>query len=231
MERPKTQRKRSSKKLSNKQALQEEAPPLPKKGPGRPKKVKTAEELRAEEERKLDLKQKGRKRERWDNYKRVSEEKIEDLRKVLRGANEAKMSNKERVKIRNQISAQQARLKKKMEVIHLNKIIENKDDKINQLPDILENELGIEPHKIRKLAEYIEANWQEYDSDNSVGHWNLAETKEKQKKAAEKRRKESQIVIDSARNANEKLALVLKDRLCTKEDQVEKYQQNDEKDA
>jgi len=34
-----------------------------------------------------------------------------------------------------------------------------------------------------------------------VGHWNLAETKEKQKKAAEKRRRESAIVIGQAKNA------------------------------
>lgn len=142
---------------------------------------------------------------------------------MLKNANKNKMSNQERIRIRNKISAQQARLKKKMEVIHLNKVIENKDDKIEQLPGILERELGLEPYKIQKLADYLEQNWSEYDSDNSVGHWNLQETKDKQKKAAEKKKKEAAILINRAATPQERLILVLKDRLCTKQDQVEKY--------
>ena len=43
-----------------------------------------------------------------------------------------------------------------MEVIHLNKIIENKDDKIEQLTHILEKKIGIEPSKLQKLADYLE---------------------------------------------------------------------------
>ena len=43
-----------------------------------------------------------------------------------------------------------------MEVIHLNKIIENKDEKIEKLPQILEENLGLEPYKIQKLADYLE---------------------------------------------------------------------------
>jgi hypothetical protein len=31
--------------------------------------------------------------------------------------------------------------------------------------------------KMKKLADYLEENWSEYESDNSVGHWNLDETK------------------------------------------------------
>jgi len=52
----------------------------------------------------------------------------------------------------------------------------------------------------------------------------LAETKEKQKKAAEKRRRESAIVIGQAYEPEERLDLVLKDRFVTKQDQIEKYQ-------
>lgn len=48
------------------------------------------------------------------------------------------MTMAEKIKIRNKISARQARLKKRMEVIHLNKIIEDKDDKIEQLTYILQ---------------------------------------------------------------------------------------------
>lgn len=186
--------------------------------------------MQAEEDKKLDIKQKGRKRERWSIYKKESEAKINELREQLKNANKDKMPNNERIRIRNKISAQQARLKKKMEVIHLNKIIESKDDKIEQLPKILVEQLGLEPYKLQKLADYLEHEWSEYDSDNSVGHWNLEETKEKQKKAAEKRKRESAIIINQAQNAHEKLALVLKDRFCTKQAQIEKYQQNDEKD-
>ena len=104
-----------------------------------------------------------------------------------------------------------------MEVIHLNKIIENKDDKIDQLPNILRQQLGLEPYKIQKLADYLEQNWSEYDSDNSVGHWNLAETKDKQKRAAEKRKRESAVEMNKVTDPNEKLLLILKDRFMTKQ--------------
>lgn len=49
-----------------------------------------------------------------------------------------------------------------------------------------------------------------------VGHWNLAETKEKQKRAAEKRRRESAIVISQAKDPHDRLDMVLKDRFMTK---------------
>lgn len=49
---------------------------------------------------------------------------------MLKKCSKDQLSNEERIRIRNKISARQARLKKRMEVIHLNRIIENKDDKI-----------------------------------------------------------------------------------------------------
>ena len=63
-----------------------------------------------------------------------------------------------------------------------------------------------------------------------VGHWNLEENKEKQKKATEIRKRASKIGIKEANNAYEKLDLVFKDRFCTKQEQINKYKQNDEKD-
>ena len=68
--------------------------------------MKTVEEIQAEEDKKLDIKQKGRKREKWSIYKKESEAKITELRNMLKDANKNKMSNTERIRIRNKISAQ-----------------------------------------------------------------------------------------------------------------------------
>jgi len=72
---------------------------------GRPKVVKTYEEIQAEEDKKLDMKEKGRKRERWETYKRESEAKIEELREKLKNEDKTNMTNLERIRIRNKISA------------------------------------------------------------------------------------------------------------------------------
>jgi len=51
-----------------------------KRRPGRPRKVKTQEDLDREEAERIDLKKRGRKREKWDVYKENAEKKIEALR-------------------------------------------------------------------------------------------------------------------------------------------------------
>ena len=140
------------------------------------------------------------------------------------------MSNAQRIKIRNKISARQARLKVRIQTIHLNKIIEHKDEKIAQLADILKDKVGMADSKMKKLADYLEENWSEYESDNSVGHWNLDETKQRQKKAAERRKQLAKVQINKAKTPHERLSMILKDRLISKQNQIEKYQQNDEKD-
>ena len=48
----------------------------------------------------------GRKREPWDKYKREAEVKIAELRQKLKRAKDDKMPVKDRMKLRNQISAQ-----------------------------------------------------------------------------------------------------------------------------
>lgn len=51
------------------------------------------------------MKEKGRKRERWETYKRESEAKIEELREKLKNEDKTNMTNLERIRIRNKISA------------------------------------------------------------------------------------------------------------------------------
>lgn len=101
----------------------------------------------------------GRKREPWEKYKKDAEVKIADLRAKLACAKRDKMPVKERMKLRNQISAQQSRLKKKMEVFHLHKLIKDKDDKINDFARMFSKFLGDDHQVIPKFTEYMDSNW------------------------------------------------------------------------
>ena len=77
----------------------------------------------------------------------------------------------QRNQIRNKISALQARLKAKMEVNHLNKIIEDQAKKISGFKDMFRKHLKDEPKIVWKFNKDIEDNYEEYDSDNSFDQW------------------------------------------------------------
>jgi len=100
---------RSSRKLSSRKKSQRSQKSVKTvfkavKKRGRPKVIKTAEEKKAAEDKKIvDMKQKGRKRERWEKYKAESEAKIQELRDMLKEGQD--ISNSERIRIRNKISA------------------------------------------------------------------------------------------------------------------------------
>lgn len=74
-------------------------------------------------------KRRGRKRERDDLYFDKAVNKIQEIRDKLKNAKALGMTVKERQRLRNQISAQQSRIRKKEEVIFLNKITREKDEK------------------------------------------------------------------------------------------------------
>jgi len=72
-------------------------------------------------------KRRGRKRERDDVYFDVGYKKIAEIKAKLAKAKETGMAVTERQRLRNQISAQKSRLKKKEEVMFLNKKVREKD--------------------------------------------------------------------------------------------------------
>lgn len=96
--------------IPSKEEIEMVQPPRPiiKRRPGRPKKIKSQEEIERDEEiaRQKLLKKRGRNREKWEVYKFDAEKKIESLRSKLRTARQDKMPVHERMRLRNQISAQ-----------------------------------------------------------------------------------------------------------------------------
>lgn len=72
----------------------------------------------------------GRKRLPDNKYFGDAQEKIESIKQKLKTAKQDGMDVKERQRLRNQVSAQQSRIKKKVEVLFLNKLIRERDDKL-----------------------------------------------------------------------------------------------------
>ena len=72
-------------------------------------------------------KTRGRKRERDDKYFDKAHDKVDEIKNTLKTAKQDGMTVKERQRLRNQISAQQSRIRKKEEVIFLNKVTREKD--------------------------------------------------------------------------------------------------------
>lgn len=85
----------------------------------------TSEQSRAGEKK---LKRRGKKRERDDVYFVKGNKKINELQMKLK-KEDGSITAEERQKIRNQISAQKSRLKKKEETIFMNKELRDKDRK------------------------------------------------------------------------------------------------------
>ena len=67
------------------------------------------------------------------------------------------MTVKERQRLRNQISAQQSRIRKKEEVIFLNKITREKDEKFTQLVDAMVQTLN--PRDLIEVHKRLSQNW------------------------------------------------------------------------
>ena len=79
------------------------------------------------------LKRRGRKRERDDLYFLKAEERIAKLKAQLKTAKADGLTVKERQRLRNQVSAQQSRIKRKGEAMYLNEIVQKKDNKFKEL--------------------------------------------------------------------------------------------------
>ena len=97
----------------------------------------------------IELKRRGRKRERDDIYFVKAINKIKEIREQLKTAKADGISVKERQKLRNQISAQQSRIKKKEEVMFLHRAVKDKDDKMKALIKCLT--LTLQPDDLIKI--------------------------------------------------------------------------------
>jgi hypothetical protein len=90
--------------------------------------IKKEDQRKANDSNQKELKRRGRKRERDDVYFVKGNKKINDLRDKLKLEGKG-MTLTERQQIRNKISAQMSRLKKKEETIFLNRVVREKDDR------------------------------------------------------------------------------------------------------
>ena len=86
-------------------------------------------------------KRRGRKRERDDKYFDKAWGKIDEIKRKLKTAKKDGITVTERQRLRNQISAQQSRIRKKEETIFLNRVTREKDSKFLELVSFLGNHL------------------------------------------------------------------------------------------
>jgi len=102
-------------------------------------------------------KRRGRKRERDDYYFLKAVRKIDEIREKLKTAKDDGLTVKERQRLRNQVSAQQSRIKKKEEVLFLNAAVKIKDQKFEQLVDILTKKL--KPKDLLEIKQEVKDAW------------------------------------------------------------------------
>lgn len=102
-------------------------------------------------------KRRGRKRERDDLYFIKAQQRIEDLKAQLRTAKQDGMPVKQRQRLRNQVSAQQSRIKRKEESMVLHNIVKEKDDKFEEFLQFLGKSLGQD--KIQKINHHFLQEW------------------------------------------------------------------------
>jgi hypothetical protein len=93
--------------------------------------------------------------------------KIQEIREILKTAKKDGLTVKQRQKLRNQISAQQSRIRKKEEVMFLHRAVKEKDDKMEALIKNLANTLT--PLELIKIHSNMQGPWQlEEDNIGSI---------------------------------------------------------------
>lgn len=103
-------------------------------------------------------KRRGRKRERDDKYFDKATAKIEEIKAKLKTAKKDGISVRERQRLRNQISAQQSRIRKKEEVIFLNKVTREKDQKFIDMLNYMVNNFG--SAELLKMHKNLATKWE-----------------------------------------------------------------------
>ena len=97
-------------------------------------------------------KKRGRKTENWEKYVQDALEKINQYKEKLRTAQDNNVSIKDRQKWRNLISAQESRLKKKIELKFLHFLLNCKDQRLEILFDIIQTKLDTDPETLKGIA-------------------------------------------------------------------------------
>lgn len=77
----------------------------------------------------ISEKKRGRKKENDQDYFERAMAKIEEIKDKLKTAKQDGIDVKERQKMRNQVSAQQSRIKKKQEVLYLSRMLDESKSK------------------------------------------------------------------------------------------------------
>jgi hypothetical protein len=108
-------------------------------------------------------KRRGRKRIRDDQYFIRAHATIKKFKEQLHNAKETGLTVKERNALRNKVSAQNARLRKKHESIFLVKVVDEKDSKMASLIDSLTEILS--PDDLKRIYSKVSQKWQEEDEE------------------------------------------------------------------
>mmetsp|Transcript_32876 Transcript_32876/g.50268 ORF Transcript_32876/g.50268 Transcript_32876/m.50268 type:complete len:168 (+) Transcript_32876:973-1476(+) len=119
-----------------------------------------------ETKRGVGAKRRGRKRERDDRYFEQGYKKIQDIMDKLKTAKKDGMPIAERQRLRNQISAQRSRLKKKEENLFLNRKVREKDRKFQNLVDGLTSVLN--ETQAKALWDRVCPDWKKIDDEDNI---------------------------------------------------------------
>ena len=108
-------------------------------------------------QQKEELKRRGRKRERDDLYFSKAEDRIAELKRQLATAKQDGLTVKERQRLRNQVSAQQSRIKRKGEAMFLNKTVTEKDEMFKELIKYMGEK--IDQHTLQQIFSHFNKKW------------------------------------------------------------------------
>ena len=89
----------------------------------------------------MQHKRRGRKREHDQRFFQNAEEKISEVREILKTAKADGYNVKERAKMRNQISACVTRVRRRKELLYLNDVVRAKDQKFQALVQVVFDQL------------------------------------------------------------------------------------------
>ena len=92
----------------------------------------------------MEHKRRGRKREHDEEFFQNAENKIAKVREQLKTAKADGLNVNQRARLRNQISAQTTRVRRRKELLYLNDVVRAKDAKFKALTSVLFEQLNDE---------------------------------------------------------------------------------------
>ena len=164
-----------------------------------------------------DLKRRGRKRERDDVYFEQGYAKIAGIQAKLKTAKADGMKVEDRQRLRNQISAQKSRLKKKEENMFLNKKVREKDQLFTDL--VASTLKHIDPTQIQSMMNDVARLWK-------VPSAAVASNAQ----PSLSRRVSAKMTKNTTKSGPEDLKELLLKNFLTTQNELDQFQQNDEKE-